>query len=191
MRHAHWLVPLLVLVLLASRAAPFASAQASVITVTLTPRSGSSESGTARLTDLGSGKTRVEVALTPAQGDHPMHIHEGTCANSNPAPKYALANVQNGASLTEVNASLSDLTQAPMAINVHKSVQDIATIAVCGDIRVPSTSAPGDGRSENRAAPDVSVLAPGGEPNLPVLPLALLALGASGLFLRRLGRRPR
>jgi hypothetical protein len=129
--------------------------------------------------------------MTPASGDHPMHLHEGSCANSNPAPKYALANVQNGWSLTELNASLSDLTKAPMVINVHESVPDIATIVACGDVGVPSVAAPGTGSSQSEAAPDVSVLAPGGEPNFAALTLGLMGLGASGLFLRRLGRSPR
>lgn len=112
-----------------------AGAQSSTATVQLAAQNTSGISGTATLTDLGGGKTRVVVNVTGAAGgNEPAHIHEGTCATLNPAPKYPLTNVQNGASTTEVNVSLADLQKSPYAINLHKSPQDVPTYVACGDI---------------------------------------------------------
>jgi hypothetical protein len=145
--------------------------------VTVAAQASSGVWGSAWMADLGGGRTRVDVRLTPDSGDYPTHIHDGPCANPNPAPRYALADVQNGASTTELSVPVADLTRAPMSINVHRSPQDIATIVACGDLAVP-------------AGGGATVLPPGGEPVLPVRPgasLALLALGSLGLVLRRLG----
>jgi hypothetical protein len=133
--------------------------------------------GSAWMADLGNGKTQVDVRLTPASGDFPTLIHDGPCASPNPAPRYALADVQNGVSTTQLSVPVADLTRGPMSINVHQSPQDIATIVACGDLVVPTSGG-------------ATVLPPGGEPVLPVRPLAslaLFALGSLGLVLRRLG----
>ena len=152
--------------------------------VTLGPVAGSGVSGTATLADLGGGRTRVEVRLAPAGGAHPMHVHEGPCANASPAPRYALADAQNGASTTDVSVALADLSRSPMSINVHRSAQAMDTVVACGDL-LP-------------AAAGVSVLPGGGAPGAAgplavpwraAAALALLALGGAGLALRRIGRR--
>jgi hypothetical protein len=148
--------------------------------VTVAAQADSGVWGSAWMADLGGGKTRVDVRLTPASGDYPTLIHDGPCASPTSAPRYALADVQNGASTTDLNVPVADLTRAPMSINVHRSQQDIATIVACGDLTA-------------FAAEGATVLPPGGEPVLPVRPvasLALLALGSLGLVLRRLGPGP-
>jgi hypothetical protein len=151
MRHARSLAPLLVVAVLAGRAAPVVLAQSAPAAIAVAPGAGSDVAGTATLADLGGGRTRVDVRLTPAGGDHPMHVHDGPCAHPNPAPRYALANVRNGASTTEVNVALTDLTRSPMSINVHRSAQAMDTVVACGDLVLP-------------AAAGVSVLPGGGEP---------------------------
>jgi len=93
-------------------------------------------SGTATLTDLGNSRTRVEIAVEPAGNpDMPAHIHPGTCEALTPQPRFPLENVQGGRSVTEVPASLDELTRGDVAINVHHSNEDMATYTACGEIR--------------------------------------------------------
>ena len=128
------------LVLALTWSAGLAAAQASPVVINLSAQNNSGLSGTATLTDLGGGKTRVELSVTGPEGDYPAHIHMGTCANLNPAPQYPLTNVRNGESTTDVDASLAAIQQSPHAINLHKSAQDIATYVACGDIAVAGSS---------------------------------------------------
>lgn len=93
-------------------------------------------SGTASLTDLGNSRTRVEIAVEPAGNpDMPAHIHPGTCEELTPQPRFPLENVREGRSVTEVPASLDELTRGDVAINVHHSNDDMATYTACGEIR--------------------------------------------------------
>lgn len=90
------------------------------------------------------------AAGTPA---HPVHIHEGTCAELTPAPLYPLADVTNpdpsGASggvemsVTPVDAPFDELVAGGLAINVHESAANIGTYIACGEITGAVTS--GDG----------------------------------------------
>lgn len=114
------------------------ASQAQTITVNLAAQGGSGVSGTATLTDLG-GRTRVVVRVTPAGNTNmPAHIHLGTCANLNPQPRWPLTNVTNGESITEVPASLAEITSSQTAINLHKSPQEASVYVACGDIRAAS-----------------------------------------------------
>ena len=106
------------------------------ITITLNAQNNSGESGTATLTDLGNGQTKVVLDLGAGLADpQPAHIHPGTCANLNPKPEYPLTNVVNGKSETIVKVSLADLTKEAYAINVHKSAAEVAVYTACGDIK--------------------------------------------------------
>jgi hypothetical protein len=163
-----------------------AAAQSAPVAIPVEARPGSSVAGSATLADLGGGRTRIAVRLSPPEGDRPMHVHQGPCSGPNPVPWYALANVQNGASVTDVNVAIADLTGGAMSVNVHQSVQEMDAIVACADLVLP-------------AGPAVAVLpaggipspAPGGAAVPPLRPLAALALlgaGGLGLVLRRLGR---
>ena len=94
----------------------------------------SGETGSAKLTPEGADKTRVEVTLKggPKGTPQPAHIHEGSCAKLDPKPKYGLENVVDGKSTTTVPAGIDAVRG--MAINVHKSADDIKTYVSCGDI---------------------------------------------------------
>ena len=94
----------------------------------------SGESGTAKLTPEGADKTRVEISLKggPSGTPQPAHIHEGTCKKLDPKPKYGLESVVDGKSSTIVPVGID--TVRGMAINVHKSADDIKTYVSCGDI---------------------------------------------------------
>jgi hypothetical protein len=183
MDRARSLAPLLIIAVLILGGGAPALAQSAPVALPVEPRPGSDVAGMATLTDLGGGKTRVEVRLSPAAGDHPMHVHEGLCTNPNPAPRYALTNVQNGVSMTAVEVAVADLTQAPMSINVHRSVQDMDTVIACADLALPALSG-------MAVLPAGGVPEPDGETSgRTIAALALLIMGGLGLFMRRLGRR--
>jgi hypothetical protein len=105
-------------------------------TVQLATLNDSGVSGTVSLTDAGGGLTRVVVAVVPgANPDMPAHIHPGSCDNLVPQPKYPLQNVVNGSSTTTVPAPLGELMAGDLAVNLHRSNQDLATYTACADLR--------------------------------------------------------
>jgi hypothetical protein len=112
-------------------------AQGKSVSVRMSPQNKSGESGTARLTAEGADKTRVVISLkgAPKGTAQPAHIHDGSCAKLDPKPKQGLENVVDGKSTTVVPVSLDELTSGKLAINVHKSTDDIKTYVSCGDIR--------------------------------------------------------
>ena len=128
-------LPLVALSLFAASSLAFA--QAPAVNVPIKAQNKSGETGSAKLTPEGDG-TRVEITLKgqAAGASQPAHIHEGSCAKLNPKPKYGLANVVDGKSSTLVPVSEKDLLSGkPLAINVHKSAEDIKTYVACGDIK--------------------------------------------------------
>lgn len=145
----------LLLVALAVFALPVAAQES--VTIPLGEQSGSGQSGTAVLTAMGN-QTRVVVTLSnpPAGVAQPAHIHEGTCANLNPKPRYPLQSLMDGRSETVVDVPLTDLLAGQFAINVHKSQQEISTYVACGEIRAQVAPATGAGP---RALPDWSIAA--------------------------------
>ena len=98
------------------------------VSVPLQPQSNSGEKGSVKLTPMGD-KTKVEISLSgePKGVAQPAHVHEGSCAQLDPKPKYPLNNIVNGKSTTEVPAKLDELTGGNMAVNVHKSGDDLKT----------------------------------------------------------------
>jgi hypothetical protein len=75
-------------------------------------------------------------------GNHPTHIHTGTCANFDPDPTYPLTTViledvsDVGVSETTVEeVRLRDLLRADYVILVHKSPEELTNYFVCGDIK--------------------------------------------------------
>lgn len=140
------------------------SAQGRQVSVSLMEQNGSTVMGTATLTDMGNGTTQVDInvsvetaalatqnlGLMQGGPGSPAHIHEGSCATLNPAPKYPLSPVMGsmtatagtaGMSMTVVNASLAQIQGSQMAINVHKSPQEGSVYIACGDIAVAGAQA--------------------------------------------------
>ncbi len=115
----------------------------STLQILLTEQNASGETGTASITDLGDGTVRVDVVVNNAPEGvvQPLHIHEGTCANLNPAPAYPLQSVENGLSSTVVEVTLDDLLAAPYAINGHKSAEEASVYVFCGDIFADTSQA--------------------------------------------------
>lgn len=92
-------------------------------------------SGTVSFSDTGD-RTGVEVTVDPAGNpDMPAHIHPGTCDNLTPQPKFPLENVRDGVSRTVVPASIEELFAGGLAVNIHKSNDDLRTYTACVDIR--------------------------------------------------------
>jgi hypothetical protein len=115
-------------------------AASGAVVVQMNAQNGSGETGTATLTQQAGG-VQVAIAITgaPSGVAQPVHIHEGTCAKLNPAPKYPLTNLMDGKSTTVVKGvTIKDLEASPFAINVHKSTSDLKTYVACGDIAAKS-----------------------------------------------------
>jgi len=120
-------------VLLATLAAACSARQS--LTFQLGTLNDSGVTGTAILTDLGDGSTRVVVDVDPAgHPQMPAHIHPGTCLELVPQPLYPLEPVEDGASDTVVPASLADLLAGELALNLHVSAADMGTYAACVDL---------------------------------------------------------
>lgn len=116
--------------------------QGSDLTLDLAEQNGSGVTGEATLTGDGD-QTTVSLDLEGAPGMHPAHIHEGTCADLDPAPKFPLVDASNDASETTVPASLDTIRSAPHAINVHESAENIENYVACVDIPVSSGTGTG------------------------------------------------
>jgi hypothetical protein len=111
---------------------------------TLSAQNGSGQNGTATLTDMGNGTTKVVVDITSNTTDpQPIHIHNGTCDTLDPKPVYPLTTMVNGHSETIVNVSVSDLLSKPYAINVHKSATQASIYVACGNIVAAAVTSPG------------------------------------------------
>lgn len=108
-----------------------ASAADGPVRIPLEAMNGSGESGVAILTPQGS-KTVVELQMKGGPGDpQPAHFHTGVCEKYTPRPLYPLRAVVKGGSVTTLDVPIEKLTGGDLVINVHKSFDDIATIASC------------------------------------------------------------
>ncbi len=116
-------------------AVPAFAAKEMPLTINLGAQNNSGETGTATLTPEGH-KTKVVIELSnaPAGVAQPAHIHEGTCAKLDKAPKWKLEPVKDGKSTTMVPVSLETILKDKTAINVHKSPDEIQVYVACGDI---------------------------------------------------------
>lgn len=124
-----------VLVMAATLLAACGAAASQARTITLRTLNESGVTGTVSFSDLG-GKTSVEISVNPGGNlDMPAHIHPGTCDTLTPQPKFPLENVRDGVSKTVVPASMAELFAGGLAVNIHKSNDDLKTYTACVDIR--------------------------------------------------------
>jgi hypothetical protein len=102
------------------------------VTLLLTALNNSGEEGKVILSAL-EAKTLVVISLAGGSSTpQPAHIHTGGCPEVG-AVRYQLENVVNGKSETILNEPLTAvLSGLPVAVNVHKSVQDTRTYVACG-----------------------------------------------------------
>jgi hypothetical protein len=110
-----------------------ATPEARSITIPLNELNDSGVSGQATLTETDNG-THVSLLVQGASGDHPVHIHFGTCDNLGEIA-VALTDIdEKGQSETDVDLTLDELLGSQYAINAHESVQNIANYIACGEI---------------------------------------------------------
>ena len=104
-------------------------------TVELQTLNDSGVTGSAVLTDVGNGVTRVVVDVDPAgHPDMPAHIHPGTCTDLVPQPIYPLQNVVDGSSETDILVTLDELFAGDLALNLHFSSDDYGTYTACANL---------------------------------------------------------
>jgi hypothetical protein len=128
-------------------AAPADAGGGDRVVVELHEQNGSGQSGTMTLEPAGDGRTRVVLEVAGGEPSQPAHIHPGSCANLDPAPAYGLPNVVDGRSESTVDASVDELLAGELAVNVHRSDDDLETYVACGDID-------GDGGTTSSPGPD-------------------------------------
>jgi hypothetical protein len=123
------------LVLMGCFATPALAAMQGPLTIPLAAQNNSGENGTATLTQDGS-KTKVYIEMTgaPAGSVQPAHIHDGTCAKLDKAPKWPLEALKDGKSTTLVPATMAEIMQQKTAINIHKSATELKDYVACGNI---------------------------------------------------------
>ena len=104
------------------------------IVIQMDELNGSGMSGTATLTAKGR-TTEVLVEITGATGNHPIHVHYGTCDQLGEVA-YPLTNIgADGRSLTIIDISVEDLLTGGFAINAHQSEEDIVSYVACGEVK--------------------------------------------------------
>jgi hypothetical protein len=107
--------------------------------VTFSSLNDSGLAGSASLARRGE-RTVVKIWADGAIGDHPTHIHQGSCDDLDPNPEFPLTNVQlataglTGTSETLVDVPLAELLDEDHLILIHRSAADIGTYLACGDI---------------------------------------------------------
>jgi len=104
-------------------------------TVTLNMQNDSGQNGVAELREE-DGKVIVEIAVAPGvEGvEQPTHIHSGSCDDLG-GIEYPLTILTNGVSTTTLDVNMTDLlSQLPLAINGHKSAEEIGTYITCGEL---------------------------------------------------------
>ncbi len=103
-------------------------------TIALVTLNDSGVSGTVAFRGVAD-RTEVSIKVDPGGNpDMPAHIHPGTCDDLTPQPKFPLENVRDGASVTVVPASIGELFGGDLAVNIHKSNDDLKTYTACVDI---------------------------------------------------------
>lgn len=94
------------------------------------------QSGTATLTDTSDGLMVVLNVDNGSEVAQPARIHQGACPEPG-AVVYQLESLVDGESTTTIaGLSISQLMESlPLAINVHKSAEEVSVYTSCGDIQ--------------------------------------------------------
>jgi hypothetical protein len=104
--------------------------------VSVIERDGSGVVGTVTMVQLGEHRTRLEIRVSqPAGADMPAHVHLGECNGEvTPQPKYPLANVQGGRSVTEIPVAVTELETIAHVVNIHKSNDQLNVVVACAQL---------------------------------------------------------
>jgi hypothetical protein len=110
------------------------SADSAALELQLAEQGGSGQSGTATLTEVDGGKTRIVIELSnPPAKQQPSHVHPGSCDDLGP-PVAGLSNVVDGKAETVVDMSLDELRTGELVVHAHKSAQEYDTSVACAPI---------------------------------------------------------
>lgn len=114
---------------------PEATAEAAITetTIDLNALNDSGVSGTVTLTANGD-QTDIVISVEGATGDHPVHIHNGSCDALGEVTAPLTDIDATGQSVTTVPISLDELISGDFAINAHLSAEQIAVYVACGNI---------------------------------------------------------
>ena len=133
-KYSSWIVVAVVLIVVYY----FYSMMPASATVVLAELNGSGVSGSAKLTE-DNGNLVVAVTLTGGTAGvaMPAHVHEGQCPGVG-GVKYPLMSVENGNSTTTLTGITLAQVKAgmPLAINVHKSVEEVSVYVACGAVNL-------------------------------------------------------
>jgi hypothetical protein len=115
-----------------------AASDPSTLTIKLYAQNRPGQTGTAMFEQIPGGVTIVVKMPGGQNGSQPIHIHTGTCAALDPAPKYALTNIVQGSSTTTIpGITLGALVEGQYVIDVHESSADITKYVACASIAMP------------------------------------------------------
>ena len=96
------------------------------------------QSGVAVLTEAEGGGVQVAITLTTLEAAEiqPAHIHRGSCPGVGEIA-YPLESVVEGKSTTLLEVTMADLKEMlPLAINVHKSADEVSVYTACGSLEL-------------------------------------------------------
>jgi hypothetical protein len=105
------------------------------VTIQLDEQNGSGQTGEATFTAAGPAETHVVVEVTnPPAESQPIHVHKGSCAEIDPEPLYGLPNLMDGRTETTISAPLDELTAGGLALNAHRSDEQLDLYVACGNL---------------------------------------------------------
>lgn len=105
------------------------------VTLEIAELNGSGVSGQVTLEAVDEATTLVSIDVEPAGHESmPAHVHAGSCDELVPQPRYALENVADGRSSTQIPASLEELTAGGQALNLHRSNEEMDVYTACVDL---------------------------------------------------------
>ena len=91
------------------------------------------QTGTATLKEV-DGKVQVDLKVDPAMTTpQPVHIHMGECPGVGEV-KFTLTNIVDGMSTTTLDTTMDALKAEKLAINVHKSADEVKVYTACGTL---------------------------------------------------------
>ena len=104
------------------------------VTVTLPDKNGSGIFGAADVTRLDDTSVRIDVTLEGALPDRdlPAYVILGGCSSFDPEVKHELEPVADGASSTEIDLPMADITTGSYALAVGAT--DPMKYVACGDL---------------------------------------------------------
>ena len=101
------------------------------------PTEGFNVNGTVQVTENPDGGARVTVTLQNTEDGqlYPSHFHAGDCGTGG-AIVYPLEPIPGGPQsiVTHVEASVFDIINQDLHINIHRSPDDLQTIVACGEV---------------------------------------------------------